>query len=154
MCARHAGCLHGWAQLCLRPCGTRLPRSAPRAGEEGAALAASLGAALHSLGMSVRCSPLPQSFFQGLPPAQIVAQGGFSSSREQQSCPAIHLCTQHPLQEMFLPRAAQVPGWLHPCVPGHPSWRSVLITFIHCNQGKESIDSLSSHFCQFFRRHH
>lgn len=102
------------------------------------------------------CEMLPPSpeLFPGSPSSPNRGSGWFLIIQGQQSCPAIHLCTQHPLQEMFLPRAAQVPGWLRPCVPGHPSWRSVLITFIHCNQGKESIDSLSSHFCQFFRRHH
>lgn len=54
--------------------------------------------------------PLPQSFFQGLPPAQIMAQGGFPSSREQRFCPTIHVPSQHPLQEMFPSRAHRCPA--------------------------------------------
>lgn len=107
--------------------------------------------------------PFPRgtSLCQGLTPTQNMSRGGFSSSTdhpgEEQHCPAIHLPPRHPLQEMFVSRDPQVPRWLRPCVgtvSGHPSLRSVLITFKQCNQGKESIDSLSSHFCQFFQRHH
>lgn len=92
-----------------------------------------------------------------------ISQGGFSSpthlatqGRSPVSLPCQQLTTQQPFQ-MFVPRDPQVPQQLHPhagTVSGCPSLRSVLITFIQCNQGKESIDSLSSHFCQFFRRHH
>lgn len=171
-CPRASHCLHCWrqdkakAQLCVRPHSTRLRWTAPRAGDEGACPASiarcrtgdSWGHRLRDASPSLDARAFvgvvlrPESCLRGVS----YPQSPMGHPGEQQLCPVARLPTQHPLRRHLSSDTPGAPPAPSPCGchVGTPFLRSALITFIQCNQGKESIDCLSSHFCQFFHRHH